>query len=725
MCTRRVFLTSCVLVPLVMTASVWAGLWNPPLVNPSFEDPALDPGAQSNDINGWWDAVGYTYTADEGGSGYPQTPYGDNWAELGNGRWLYQQIGTYERNMDIDVSFLLGQKSGNNHVGLTVELFAGGNAQLAADVDVKRDAAGFPLNSVVGAVLIAASDQLNPFSAAGVTEAVEMSIRLSTGPGGAGYEVGDPLWLVFSRPSATGRTLIDNVVVTAVAKNVATSPGPADGVTDVARETVLSWTAGQFGAAHDVYFGKTLADVQNASRTDPLNVLVSQGQDANTYELSRLDFGQTYYWRVDEVNAPPDSTIFKGDIWSLTTEPFAYPILHVRATASSSMSDAVGPEKAVDGSGLTLAPDGQYVHDAVAENMWQSATPGLPATIAFEFDRPYKLHEMKVWNHNTSNESLFGLGVKEATIEIADSNQGPWTALADVTLARAPGLPGAAATDTIPMTGAVASNVRLTVHSSQGGVATAGLAEVQFFYIPASARELQPQDGTALAGAEVTLAWRGGREAARHQVYLDVNDNRAGVEGSDPAALVATMAADGPYGSYTASGLNLGQTYVWKIVEINEAQTPSAWDSDVRTFTTPDYLVVDDFEQYTNESPNRVFQAWIDGLGFSPDEFFPQGHPGNGTGSAVGHDPTLGDIMETVVVHGGNQAMPMAYDNTGVATSEAQYTFPAWDWTASGIRSLSLFFCGAAGNTGQLYLKINNTKIPYDGDATDLGMSVW
>jgi len=332
---------------------------------------------------------------------------------------------------------------------------------------------------------------------------------------------------------------------------------------------------------------------------------------------------------------------------------------------------------------------------------------------------------MKIWNHNTSNESLFGLGVKEATIEIADSNEGPWTLLTDVTLARAPGLPGATATDTIPMMGVMASNVRLTVRSSHGGVATAGLAEVQFFYIPASARELQPEDGAALAGAEVTLAWRGGREAARHEVYLDVNDNRAGVEGSDPAALVATVTTDGPYGSYTASGLNLGKTYVWKIVEINETETPSAWDSDVRTFTTPDYLVVDDFERYTNESPNRVFQAWIDGLGFSPDESFPKGSAGNGTGSAVGHDPTVGDIMETVVVHGGKQAMPVAYDNTSVATSEAQYTLPAWDWTASGIRSLSLFFCGAAGNTGQLYIKINNTKIPYDGDATDLAMSVW
>ena len=44
-----------------------------------------------------------------------------------------------------------------------------------------------------------------------------------------------------------------------------------------------------------------------------MGVLVSQGQDANTYDpAGLLDFGQTYYWRVDEVNAPPDSTLYQG-----------------------------------------------------------------------------------------------------------------------------------------------------------------------------------------------------------------------------------------------------------------------------------------------------------------------------------------------------------------------------------------------------------------------------
>ena len=61
---------------------------------------------------------------------------------------------------------------------------------------------------------------------------------------------------------------------------------------------------GKFAAKHDVYLGTTFADVNAAGRTNPKGVLVSQAQDGTTYDsASLLDFGKTYYWRVDEVNA--------------------------------------------------------------------------------------------------------------------------------------------------------------------------------------------------------------------------------------------------------------------------------------------------------------------------------------------------------------------------------------------------------------------------------------
>ena len=91
-------------------------------------------------------------------------------------------------------------------------------------------------------------------------------------------------------------------------------------------DTGLKWTPGEFAGTHDVYFGKTFADVNAASRDDPRGVQVSQGQTDAQYDPDGLlEYGQTYYWRIDEVNKTPDNTIFKGNVWSFTVEPYCLP----------------------------------------------------------------------------------------------------------------------------------------------------------------------------------------------------------------------------------------------------------------------------------------------------------------------------------------------------------------------------------------------------------------
>ncbi len=93
----------------------------------------------------------------------------------------------------------------------------------------------------------------------------------------------------------------------------ADSPYPSDRATDVPRDVVLGWTSGEFAAAHDVYFGPTFADVNTASRTDKKGVLAVQGQAVVELDPEGLlEYGRTYYLRVDEANAAPDNTIFKG-----------------------------------------------------------------------------------------------------------------------------------------------------------------------------------------------------------------------------------------------------------------------------------------------------------------------------------------------------------------------------------------------------------------------------
>jgi hypothetical protein len=172
----------------------------------------------------------------------------------------------------------------------------------------------------------------------------------------------------------------------------ATDPIPEDGVVDVPRDVVLSWEPGPFADTHNVYFGTGFDDVNNADTTNTLDVLVSEGQTATTYDPEGLlEFGQTYYWRIDEVNAPPDSTVFKGDVWSFTAEPFAYPIANITATASSSNSADMGPGKTTDGSGLNAGDQ----HSVEPTDMWlSSATGPQPTWIQYEFDRAYILREM-------------------------------------------------------------------------------------------------------------------------------------------------------------------------------------------------------------------------------------------------------------------------------------------------------------------------------------------
>jgi len=100
-------------------------------------------------------------------------------------------------------------------------------------------------------------------------------------------------------------------------------PEPAHQATDVPRETVLSWMPGDRADKHNVYFGTNFDDVNEASVTNWQKALVRQNHDGTTYESpDLLEFNTTYYWRIDEVNAPPDSGITKGDVWSFTTANF-------------------------------------------------------------------------------------------------------------------------------------------------------------------------------------------------------------------------------------------------------------------------------------------------------------------------------------------------------------------------------------------------------------------
>ena len=442
----------------------------------------------------------------------------------------------------------------------------------------------------------------------------------------------------------------------------AKDPSPDDSAIDVAREAILSWTAGPFAATHDVYLGDSFDDVNDAGAASPL--LVSKGQTGTTFDPEGLpEFNKTYYWRVDEVNAPSAPATFKGDVWSFTTEPYAYTVTGVTATASSAATN-LGPEKTVNGSGLANG-----LHSSTDTDMWLTGDKQpLPAWIQYNLNGVYKLVDMTVWNSNQKIEMFIGFGAKSVVIEYSVDGE-TWSTLNTVEIPQAPSADGYAGS-VVDLAGIEAKFVRLTIQSNWGGAyPQVGLSEVRFKYIPVTARAPQPAAGSDGASLEPMLSWRPGREAVSHEVYLS-GDRQAVVDGT---ALAGTTTEN----RYQAGDLEYGKTYYWKVNEVGDS---SVREGSVWNFSTMESFVVDDFEGYDDDD-NCVFDTWV-------DDYARQSN-----GSVVGYmDSANGTFNETVITNSGRQSMPMDYDNTvSPYLSEAICTFDAaQDWTVKGVQDLIL-----------------------------------
>jgi len=402
----------------------------------------------------------------------------------------------------------------------------------------------------------------------------------------------------------------------------------------------LSWTPGEYAAAvngHIVYLSENFDDVNNGVGG------ISQSNVSYT-PPQPLDFATKYYWRVDEANAPPSSAVHEGEVWNFTTEPVAYPVQNIIATASSSGTNS-GPENTVDGSGL----DENALHSIEETDRWLSGIELVDgAWIQYEFEKVYALDQMLVWNHNSRLESVIGFGIKETTIEYSVDGS-DWIALGTThEFARATGLDGYAHNTTVGFGAVAAKYVRLTASSNFGGLAKQyGLSEVRFFYTPLRARKPNPESGATDVSPDVILSWQAGREATQHDLYIST-DEQAVMDGTAPLTTVTEA-------GHTPLALDLGTTYYWKVNEVNMAETSTMLDGDVWNFTTPEFIVVDDFEDYNDYPPDEIFSAWIDGYGIATN------------GSTAGYpepDFLAGEhYVETTIVHGGSQSMPLFYEN--------------------------------------------------------------
>jgi hypothetical protein len=99
-------------------------------------------------------------------------------------------------------------------------------------------------------------------------------------------------------------------------------PSPADGsVPDIGQATRLVWSPGDGARQHNIYFGSDDNSVADADVSDTSGMYRGR-QSLAAYALSdALECGQSYYWRIDEVNDANDAAPSKGNVWSFTVRP--------------------------------------------------------------------------------------------------------------------------------------------------------------------------------------------------------------------------------------------------------------------------------------------------------------------------------------------------------------------------------------------------------------------
>jgi len=224
-----------------------------------------------------------------------------------------------------------------------------------------------------------------------------------------------------------------------------------------------------------------------------------------------------------------------------------------------------------------------------------------------------------------------------------------------------------------------------------------------------------PANGAVDVKQTPILTWTPGVYAASHQVYFG-NDQEA-VRNADTGSPEYKGAGDLGSESYDPGKLEWNTTYYWRIDEANNTNPDSPWTGNVWSFTTANFLIVDDFESYNDLNPedpesNRIFNAWIDGYGI----------PTNG--SLVGYDTP--PFAEQTIVHSGNQSMPLFYDNSvGYSEATLTLTYPR-DWTEKGVNTLTIWFRGNSDNAAEtLYVALNGNAIVTNDNPDAAQITAW
>jgi hypothetical protein len=531
-------------------------------------------------------------------------------------------------------------------------------------------------------------------------------------------------------------------------------PLPGDGGNFIDPNAVLTWKAGTGATGHEVYFG---TDRDAVANRDPS---VFQGrQVVPLIAMGILDSDATYYWLVDEVVG---GAIVEGSVWSFTTRG-VIPKLDPTLVGWWKMEDE-GAGKAIDysgwdhdglfegdpqwvdgfqGDGLELDGIGDYVTvgsvgisgaDARTIAGWVKASrTGIAAwTNVFGFTGPNANGQQFdiecVGDTSTTTLGYYGLHIHgwEQDLIPIDLEWHHLAATYDGSTATwyADGQQIGTAAATIDTPDDVQMGKRQVGNLTFPGV----LDDIRVYSRVLALDDIAQvmRGDTTLAGnpqpargslvdmrGATSLSWTKGDTAAQHDVYFGQDRDAVKQANTDSPEYMGRQAGT----NYSLAALVEfgGGTYYWRIDEV-EAGGATIHEGSVWSFTIPDYLIVDLFESYSNQVGQRVFQTWVDGLGFSEPA---PGNPGNGTGALVGHDiwtPSSphynGKIIEVSKVHGGAKAMPLYYNNDAMpwySETERVWAVPQ-DFAAFDVDTLELYVSGDSANAAdQLYVGLEDS----------------
>jgi len=469
--------------------------------------------------------------------------------------------------------------------------------------------------------------------------------------------------------AADGKTVFQGDVWSfTAAPATAYSPEPWNGLEGVGVGTDLAWSPGAGAESHDVYFGDDKAAVKAG---DPSTF--KGNQMAVTFSPGALAENTIYYWRIDQRDSA--DVVYPGPVWSFTT---VGPGIGVKAEYFPGIELAGSPvatrtENAIDHS---------WGSSEVAGGLSDSVSARWTADLKAPFTETYQLI--------TTTDDGVRLWLDGRRVINNWTNHGSTDDVA-----------------TVDLVAGQFHRLRMEWYES-GGSATALLSwqspsiarqliPAGILQLPVHATNPYPANASANASQTPILRWTAGESATHHDVYF--GEDADAVADADPTtASVYQGRQDAAATTFDPVELEWSKTYFWRVDEVNQVAAGSPWKGSVWSFTTADFLVIDDFESYTDDEGNRIYQAWLDD--YAADQ----------CGSTVGYIDA--PFAEQTIVHGGRQSMPLDYNNVcspHYSQTEREFS-SAQNWTVEGVNTLVLHVRGKAGNVvAPLYVSLQDS----------------